>query len=89
MTPSWIALGLAAAGAVALAYAAPRARADEPPGHRSWQLWARVVGEPEWRKRGNPLGQTACKLDMADLLMKSPPGSRAACVHIQYVPVRK
>lgn len=65
-----------------------RAAEDEPPGHRSWQLWAKEPGEPEWRMRGKPLGQTACMLDMTDLTMKAPSGTRAACVKIQVVPVK-
>lgn len=85
MTPAWIALAVTAAGVFALAYAAPRARAaEEPPGHRSWQLWQCTPGEA-CRTRGRPLGRTACLLDLASLTNVLPTGSRVACVHIEEI----
>ena len=85
MSPAWIALGLSAAGIVALAYAAPRAKAaeNEPAGHRTWQLWScPPVSPTDCRKHGSPLGKTACELDMASLVNVLPKGSRVACVQI-------
>lgn len=90
MNPAWIALSVSAAGLAALFVFAPLARAAEneaPAGHRSWQLWSKEPGDTEWRRRAHPLGQTACLLDMQDLTMKAPSGTRAACVRIEKIPM--
>lgn len=80
---------LAELATIALAFAAPRAGAADSKSTPGWQLWAKEPGEPEWRMRGRPLGQTACLLDMASLTSVLPSGSRVACVRIQEIPVER
>lgn len=65
MSPAWIAVALTAAGIVALAYAAPWARAaEQPPAGRAWAIErchaerCEVLG---WRYSG----PTACAVDAA------------------------
>ena len=80
MSPAWIAAGLAAAGIVALAYAAPRARAAELDAARPWVLWEVSPDRAMPMARGTYTARTACEVDLASLANVLPKASRLTCV---------
>lgn len=50
-----------------------------------WQLWACLPdrGPAGCLLIANPMGETACLIDMADLAKQVPPGTRLACVSVK------
>lgn len=80
MSPAWIALGLTAAGVVALAYAAPRARAAEPE-RRAWAIERCHDGHCDVLP-ARYSGPTACNVDIASerIGREQPSATRLVCV---------
>ena len=80
MSPAWIALGITAAGVVALAYAAPRARAAE----QTPRVWAieRCTDAGCDMLPARYSGPTSCNVDIASerIGRQQPNGARLVCV---------
>lgn len=80
MSPAWIALGLAAAGIIALAYAAPRARAAEQT-PRTWAIERCHDGRCDVLP-ARYSGPTACNVDIASerIGREQKAGTKLVCV---------